>query len=115
MLESIVNPSNEKYEIEISIPELTFLGVKRQPDFAYLTITLQPKDKVIELKALKEYMYSFRNKIISYERLINTIYEDLMDSYDPTRLLLELRTSPRGGISSKLKIDSDWRKNEEST
>ena len=60
------------------------------------------------LKALKEYFYQFRSQVFSYERLINTIYDDLMTVYAPTRLRLVMECKPRGGISSKLTIDSDW-------
>ena len=108
MLKSIPNPSGEAYEIKMKIPELTFEGVRGQPDFAVLYITFYPGDKVIELKSLKEYFFAFRSQIYSYERIINVIYGDLMDTYDPTRLRPVLVCNPRGGISSKLTVDSDW-------
>jgi len=108
VLKSIPNPSKDAYEIKLKIPELTFEGVKGQPDFGHLYITFYPSDKVIELKSLKEYFFAFRNQIYSYERIINVIYEDLMSVYDPTRLRLVLICNPRGGISSKLTVDSDW-------
>jgi len=108
-LESITNPSNKKYEIKIIAPELTFLGVKSQPDFAKLDLTFYPNKKIIELRYFKKYLYSFRDKIVSYERLINTIYDDVMNKYEPDRLILLMQTTPRGGILSKLKIDSKWR------
>jgi 7-cyano-7-deazaguanine reductase len=46
---------------------------------------------------------------VSYERLINIIYDDLAAVYEPTRLRLVMICNPRGGISSKLTIDSDWK------
>ena len=108
ILKSIGNPTGEAYEIKLKIPELTFEGVQGQPDFANLFITFYPSKKVIELKSLKEYFFSFRNQIYSYERIINVIYDDLMAAYDPTRLRLVMVCNPRGGISSKLTVDSDW-------
>lgn len=108
ILKSISNPSKEAYEIKMKIPELTFEGVKGQPDFAHLFITFYPKSKVIELKSLKEYFFAFRSQVYSYERIINVIYDDMMSTYDPTRLRLVLVCNPRGGISSKLCVDSDW-------
>lgn len=107
-LKSIPNPSKEAYEIKSKIPELTFLGDKDKPDFAKLYLTFYPASCVIELKSLKEYIYEFRNQLYSYERLINVIYDDLMDVYKPKRLRLVLLTNPRGGISSRLCVDSDW-------
>jgi len=108
ILKAISNPSKDAYEIKMKIPELTFEGVRGQPDFAKLYITFYPKNSVIELKSLKEYFFSFRSQIYSYERIINVIYDDLQDVYKPERLRLVLECNPRGGISSRLVIDSDW-------
>ena len=108
ILKSISNPAKEAYEIKMSIPELTFEGVRGQPDFAHLYITFYPASKVIELKSLKEYIFAFRNQIFSYERLINVVYDDMMAAYEPTRLRLVMVCNPRGGIASKLTVDSDW-------
>lgn len=108
MLTTIVNPTVQGYEIKIKSPEVTFLGVKDQPDFADLYLTFYPEEKVIELKSFKKYLHQFRNKIISYERLINVIYDDVMRTYKPNRLRIVMTCNPRGGISSRLTIDSDW-------
>ena len=108
LLKSIHNPTRDAYEIKMKIPELTFEGVKGQPDFAHLYITFYPGDKVIELKSLKEYFFAFRHQIYSYEMVINVIYDDMMAIYEPTRLRLVMVCNPRGGISSKLTVDSDW-------
>lgn len=109
ILRAIPNPSNEAYEIKIKIPEFTFLGVKEQPDFAVLFLTFYPGNKVIELKSLKRYVYQLRDIVVSYERLVNIFYNDLMKVYDPERLRLVMVCNPRGGISSRLTIDSDWK------
>jgi 7-cyano-7-deazaguanine reductase len=109
ILKSIKNPSNKSYEIKIKAPEITFLGVKNQPDFARLYIIFYPKDNVIELRSFKLYLHQYRDKIMSYERLINVIYDDLIEKYKPIRLRLVLDFNSRGGISSKLTIDSDWK------
>jgi 7-cyano-7-deazaguanine reductase len=108
ILKGIPNPSREAYEIKTKIPELTFEGVRGQPDFAKLYITFYPGEKVIELKSLKEYFFAFRSQVFSYERIINVIYDDMMSVYNPMRLRLVLECNPRGGISSKLTVDSDW-------
>jgi 7-cyano-7-deazaguanine reductase len=108
LLKAIPNPSKDAYEIKMKIPELTFEGVRGQPDFAKLYITLYPGDKIIELKSLKEYFFAFRSQIYSYERIINVIYDDMMAIYDLQRLRLVMTCNPRGGISSKLTVDSDW-------
>ena len=109
ILRSLPNPSKGAYEIKIKIPEFTFLGVKEQPDFATVYLTFYPNKRIIELKSLKEYSYQLRNIIVSYERLINIFYDHLMEVYQPTRLRMVMVCNPRGGISSKLTIDSDWK------
>ena len=108
-LKSIPNPEKVKpYEVKIKQPELTFLGVYGQPDFATLYILMYPNGKVIELKSLKLYLQQYRTIIISYERILNQVYSHLFEVYKPQRLRLVLDCNPRGGISSRLTIDSDW-------
>ena len=107
-LKTISNPASQGYEIKIKCPEITFEGVHAQPDFALLYITFFPAESVIELKSLKDYFYQFRSKVFSYERLLNVVYEDIMDVYKPVRLRLVMICNPRGGISSRLTVDSDW-------
>ncbi len=109
LLEKIPNPGNSAYEQKILMPEFTFLGVINQPDFGEVLLTFYPNAWTIELKSLKVYKDSFRDKPISYERLSNVMFEDIMSIYKPTRLRLMMRLRPRGGISSCLTIDSDWK------
>lgn len=109
LLKSLPNPDKDRpYEVKIKQPELTFLGVYQQPDFATLYVLMYPKDVIVELKSLKLYLQQFRNIIISYERILNIIYNDLHQVYEPERLRLVLDCNPRGGIQSRLSIDSDW-------
>jgi 7-cyano-7-deazaguanine reductase len=108
LLTAIPNPSRQGYEIKIKTSEVTFLGVRDQPDFADLFITMYPGDIVIELKSLKHYLFQFRSRVLSYERFINVIYDDLMSVYRPNRIRIVAVFNPRGGISSKLTVDSDW-------
>ena len=109
ILKKIDNPTSEAYEIKIHAPEITFIGAEAQPDFAVANIIFYPDQSVIELKSLKQYFYQFRDTRISYERIINTIYDDLMDIYSPKRIRMVMEFNVRGGISSKLTIDSDWK------
>ena len=108
MLKSIKNPTNEAYEIKLHAHEITFIGASEQPDFATADILFYPNNKVVELKSLKQYFYQFREKHISYERIINTVYDDLMDKYLPKRIRIVMKFNIRGGITSQLTIDSDW-------
>lgn len=109
ILKALPNPGNGAYEIKVKIPEMTFLGVKEQPDFATVYLTVYPGNKILELKSVKQYVYQLRNIVVSYERLINLMYDHLMEVYEPERLRLVMVCNPRGGISSRLTIDSDWK------
>lgn len=108
LLKSILSPTQQGLEIKIKIPECTFLGVMQQPDFAVFYLAFYPLKKVIELKSLKEYIYQLRGIVVSYERLIEVVYQHIMVVYEPDRFRIVMICSPRGGISSKLTIDSDW-------
>ena len=107
ILKSIKNPCIRPYEIIIKTKEFTFLGAEDKPDFANIQIIIYPNKIIIELKSLKYYFYSFRNKRISYERLINTIYDNLQDIYKPDKLKIIMEFNLRGGIKSKITIDSE--------
>ena len=107
VLKSLPNPGGAM-ELKHKAPEVTFLGAHDQPDFGTLYVTFYPRDRVIELKSLKEYLYQWRNTAASYERFLDVVFDHLLQVYDPTRLRLVFETRPRGGISSRLTVDSDW-------
>ncbi|MDE2508310.1 MAG: NADPH-dependent 7-cyano-7-deazaguanine reductase QueF [Planctomycetota bacterium] len=91
------------YEIEITCPEFTAVCPKTgQPDFATIVITYVPDQSVIELKSLKLYLFSYRDRGIFYEHSINTILDDLVASCQPRKMTVVGRFTPRGGISSRI-------------
>ena len=110
---SFPNPSrNRDYEIAIDFPEFTckcpFSGY---PDFATLRIIYQPNMKVIELKAIKLYLNSFRDKRISHEEVINKIIDDLVDVSDPKWMQLEADFNPRGNVHTIIRTCHGKRNN----
>ena len=107
VLKSLPNAA-KGYEQKIVIPEFTFLGVHNQPDFGVITIWFYGDDKTIELKSLKEYIFQYRDTVISYERCTDVLYKQLKEVYNPTRIRIEIEFRPRGGISSRMTVDSDW-------
>ena len=48
ILKTIPNPSKDAYEIKMKVPELTFEGVRAQPDFAHLFITFYPSGSIFD-------------------------------------------------------------------
>jgi 7-cyano-7-deazaguanine reductase len=107
ILKSLPNVA-KGYEQRIHIPEFTFLGVKSQPDFGVIRIWFYGADKTIELKSFKQYLFQYRDTILSYERAIDLLYKHIKEVYQPVRVRIEIGFRPRGGISSKLVADSDW-------
>ena len=107
------NPnSNRDYEISIDFPEFTckcpFSGY---PDFAALKIIYQPDKKVIELKAIKLFLNSFREKKISHEEVTNKIIDDLILASDPKWMQMEADFNPRGNVHTIIRVCHGKRNN----
>ena len=93
------------YVIEIVCPEFTSVCPKTgQPDFGTLTFTYTPEQKCVELKSLKLYLQSFRNRGIFYENVTNRILDDLVAVLTPRRMKLVAAFTPRGGISTSVTV-----------
>ncbi|MBI1325914.1 NADPH-dependent 7-cyano-7-deazaguanine reductase QueF [bacterium] len=94
---------NRDYEVEHTCPEFTAVCPKTgQPDFATIVISYVPDQKVLELKSLKYYLFSFRDRGIFYEHSINTILDDLVAACEPRRMIVTGHFNARGGITSKI-------------
>lgn len=89
------------YVVTHTCPEFTALCPKTgQPDFATLRISYVPDRLCVELKSLKLYLFSYRNRGIYYEAVTNVILDDLVAAMKPRRLTVEGLFNVRGGISS---------------
>ncbi|RMG04319.1 MAG: NADPH-dependent 7-cyano-7-deazaguanine reductase QueF [Nitrospirae bacterium] len=108
-LETWDNPSPERdYEIDISFPEFTCLCPRSgYPDFATIRIKYVPSDKIVELKALKLYLNSYRDLHISHEEATNRIYNDLMDALKPRFLEVVGDFNPRGNVKTIIRVSSE--------
>jgi 7-cyano-7-deazaguanine reductase len=80
-LETFANPHpGRDYTVRIRIPEFTCLCPKTgQPDFAVLTLEYVPEQHCVELKSLKLYIWSFREKGAFHEAVTNRILDKLVD------------------------------------
>jgi 7-cyano-7-deazaguanine reductase len=101
-LETFPNPRPERdYEIAIRCPEFTSVCPKTgRPDFGEIRITYVPDERCVELKALKYYLISFRDRGIFYEAATNQILDDLVAAIAPRRMTVVGDFSVRGGIST---------------
>lgn len=99
-LETFENPSPERdYTIKIDVPEFTCLCPKTgQPDFAVLELEYVPDQLCVELKALKLYVYSYRDQGAFHEAVTNKILNDLVAATSPRFMRLTAIFNVRGGI-----------------
>ena len=99
-LETFDNPQPERdYTIRIRIPEFTCLCPKTgQPDFATIHLEYVPARHCIELKALKLYIWSFRDQGAFHEAVTNRILDDLAAACEPRFMRVTAEFNVRGGI-----------------
>jgi 7-cyano-7-deazaguanine reductase len=94
-----------RYEISINLPEFTckcpFSGY---PDFATIYVTYVPNERVVELKAIKLYINSYRDKYISHEESINQILDDLVAACDPLEITIKGDFQPRGNVHTVVTV-----------
>jgi 7-cyano-7-deazaguanine reductase len=101
ILESFPNPRKDRdYTIEFVFPEFTSLcPVTGQPDFATITVRYVPDRLCVEMKSLKLYYFSFRNKGIFYEAVTNQILDDLVAALKPRQMTVIGQFAVRGGTA----------------
>jgi 7-cyano-7-deazaguanine reductase len=99
-LETFVNPAPERdYTIRMTMPEFTCLCPKTgQPDFATLELEYIPNELCVELKSLKLYIWSFRDRGAFHEAVTNEILQALMKLTTPRFMRLTAKFNVRGGI-----------------
>ncbi|MDH5517882.1 MAG: preQ(1) synthase [Gammaproteobacteria bacterium] len=112
-LETFDNPNpGRDYTIRIDVPEFTCLCPKTgQPDFATIHIEYIPSAKCVELKALKMYMWSFRDEGAFHEAVTNQILDDLVAVTEPNFMRITAEFYVRGGIYTTVVADHrnpDW-------
>lgn len=107
LLETFENPYPQRdYTIDTVCPEFTSLCPKTgQPDFGELTISYIPDEKCFELKSLKMYLQQYRNHGAFYERVTNTILDDLVSATQPRYMKIEAAFTPRGGIRTTVIVE----------
>ena len=89
------------YEILIDIPEFTSVCPKTGlPDFGALTIRYMPNKECLELKSLKEYLFTYRNLGIFQENIVNQVLEDVVKAAKPEWAIVKGEFRPRGGIGT---------------
>ena len=94
-----------KYDVSITLPEFTckcpFSGY---PDFATIYITYSPDRQVVELKALKLYINSYRDRHIPHEEVVNQILDDFVAACDPLEATVKGDFTPRGNVHTVIEV-----------
>lgn len=101
VLETFVNKHPEReYLVTFMCPEFTSLcPMTGQPDFAKIIISYIPRERMVESKSLKLYLFSFRNHGDFHEDCVNIILNDLVRLMDPRYIEVKGLFTPRGGIA----------------
>jgi 7-cyano-7-deazaguanine reductase len=94
-----------KYDVSITLPEFTckcpFSGY---PDFATIYITYCPDQTVVELKGLKLYINSYRDRYIPHEEVVNQILDDFVVACDPLEATVKGDFTPRGNVHTVIEV-----------
>jgi 7-cyano-7-deazaguanine reductase len=70
------------------------------PDAGVLTLRYMPRERCLELKSFKEYLFCFRNLGIFQENVVNQVLDDVVKACDPEWAEVKGDFRPRGGLST---------------
>jgi 7-cyano-7-deazaguanine reductase len=104
-LEAVPNAHPDRdYEVAMTIPEFTCVcPITGQPDFATIRIRYVPDQHLVELKSLKLYMWSYRDRGAFHEDVTNRILNDLVAAIRPRWAEVTGDFNVRGGIKTEVR------------
>ncbi len=106
-LEIWPNEHEREYLIKMTLPEFSCLCPRSgYPDYATIYLEYRPDKWVVELKAIKLYINSFRDRHISHENTANEIYGLLEEKLKPRYMKVTADFNPRGNVHTVIEIDS---------
>lgn len=93
-------PAPNVQTVVLDATEFTSICPKTgQPDFGSVTIEYTPGEKCLESKALKYYLWSYRDEGAFCESLAARIADDIVYAIAPRTVTVHLRQNVRGGIA----------------
>ena len=106
-LDVFPNPAPQRdYVIQFQVPEFTcFCPLTGQPDFAHFTIDCIADQQCIELKSLKMYMWSYRDRGAFHEKVTNDILDDIVKAIAPRFVRITAKWYVRGGIYTSVVVE----------
>lgn len=85
--------------VEFSTDELTAMcPVTGQPDFYDLNLSYRPEARLLESKAMKLYLWGFRDSGMFAEDMAATLLKDLVAACNPAEMTVDLTQRVRGGL-----------------
>ncbi len=85
--------------VEFSTDELTAIcPVTGQPDFYELKLSYRPGTRLLESKAMKLYLWGFRDMGTFAEDMAARLLKDLVAACDPVEMTVDLTQRVRGGL-----------------
>ena len=104
MIQTLPNRfAGREYEVELADPEFTSIcPLTGAPDFGTLTIRYAPREQLLELKSLRDYLSGFRGREILQEEVVNEVLEEIVASAAPVRAEVEGVFNMRGGMTTRV-------------
>jgi 7-cyano-7-deazaguanine reductase len=85
--------------VEFSTNELTAIcPITGQPDFYELKLSYRPRVRLLESKAMKLYLWGFRDRGTFAEDMAATLLKDFVAACDPAEMTVDLTQQVRGGL-----------------
>lgn len=85
--------------VEFATNELTAIcPVTGQPDFYELKLSYRPRERLVESKSMKLYLWGFRDRGAFAEDLAATLLKELISACDPVEMTVDLTQQVRGGL-----------------
>lgn len=93
-------PAPDVQAITLTATEFTSICPKTgQPDFGSVVIEYTPGERCLESKALKYYLWSYRDEGAFCESLAAQIADDIVYAIAPTSVKVQVHQNVRGGIA----------------
>ena len=104
MIETLPNRfADREYEVELADPEFTSIcPLTGAPDFGTITIRYVPRETLLELKSLRDFLGGFRSREIFQEEVVNEVLDEILTSAAPVRAEVEGVFNVRGGMTTRV-------------
>ena len=99
LLRSEAFPAPDLSRVVLTATEFTSICPRSgQPDFGSVVIEYTPRKRCLESKALKVYLWSYRDEPAFCEALAARIADDVVAAIEPASVRVEVHQNVRGGI-----------------